>query len=130
MNHLAMHAVIVHPLWPARAESAPPAGLSPWLWAALAGVLIFAVAGAVSYLAWRDRRRSAPVERAFRSLASRLRVPHASAQLLRVIADDQDVPPVALLLSERAYDRAVAASVRQIDPAVFAALRHRLFAGA
>lgn len=123
-------AVIVQPLWPARAVEPAPSGLPLWLWVSLAGVVIFVVAGIVSHLAWRDRRRGAPVERAYRALVRRLRVPRASADLLRAIAEERNTPPVALLLSERAFDQALAASGARVAPEVAASLRRRLFEGA
>lgn len=127
MMHTSTIAVI-HPLWPAASESAPGAsGFSIALWIGLGLTLALLVGAVVSWLAWRDRRRHAPVERAFRSLARRLRLGRARAEMVRVLADDRDMPPVALLISQHAFDRAAANSTRGVDAQILASLRHHIF---
>lgn len=119
---------VIHPLWPATAESAAEAsGFSAVFWVslALAGALV--IGGCISWLAWRDRRRHAPVERAFRAMARRLRLGRARAELVRVMAEDRDMPPVTLLISQHAFDRAASGSTRNLDAQTLAALRHHIF---
>ncbi|HBS30038.1 MAG TPA: hypothetical protein DEB06_11475, partial [Phycisphaerales bacterium] len=62
----------IAPVWPANGTGTESAGLSPWVWAALAVAFALLVGGVVSYLAWRDRRLHTPERRAFRALAWRL----------------------------------------------------------
>lgn len=119
---------VIHPLWPASADSpAPHAGLPTWLWIACGLAAALVVGGAISWLAWRDRRRNAPVERAFRAMSRRLRLGRARAELVRTIAEDRDLPPVALLISQHAFDHAAATSTRSLDPQVVSAARHYIF---
>ncbi|MBL0927857.1 MAG: hypothetical protein IBJ11_09430 [Phycisphaerales bacterium] len=73
-----------------------------WVWGLLAlGVLLVAAWG--SWIAWRDQRRRAPVERGFRRLARRLGLGRADRDVVRSMAQLAGLPPAALLLSEQAY---------------------------
>lgn len=121
-------AAVIHPLWPASSEAAAHTpGISAWVWIVGGCALALVIGGIVSWLAWRDRRRHAPVERAFRAMARRLRLGRVRAELVRVMAEDRDMPPVALLISQRAFDHAAASSTRGLDAQSLDALRRHIF---
>lgn len=128
MTYATFHLGVIHPLWPAGVDAATEssgASVVVWIGVFLASTLV--IGGLISWFAWRDRQRNAPVERAFRAMARRMRLGRQRAELVRVIAEDRDIPPVALLISQTAFDNAVTASSRGLDPQSLAALRHHLF---
>jgi uncharacterized iron-regulated membrane protein len=121
MNLLA----VIHPLWPATPEAESGGSLGLWLLCSV--VLALTIGGVISWLAWQDRRRNAPVERAFRAMARRLRLGRRRAELVRVLAEDRNLPPVSLLISEHAFDAAARASTRNLESRTLEQLRHDLF---
>lgn len=78
-----------------------------WWWASIVVALVIGASVLVSLLAWRGSLRGPPCERAFRSLARALRVPRGSEDMIRMLATGIGAEPVALLISESAYSRAV-----------------------
>ena len=105
------------------------AGGTGTAWWILIGLLVLctAAAGAVSWLAWRDRSRSEPEDRAFRALVRKQRLTRRRVALVRQLATSAGLPAVAILLSEGAFDHAVAQSEPQpVSPRVPSAEReHR-----
>lgn len=94
-------------VWLTRPGDAVTGGGARWAWIAVGLGVALAVGGVISWLAWQDRRRSAPEERAFRALARRLRIGRGGRQALRRLAEQCGAPAVALLVSEHAFSRAV-----------------------
>jgi hypothetical protein len=114
---------------PAEAAADP---LTMILWIT-AGVLILAVSAAVSVMAWRGRWRDPPAARAANTLASALGLGSDAKATLNRLAEALGAEPAALLLSESAFERAVAAveakggSLDQRDKAAVLALRAHVF---
>jgi hypothetical protein len=119
-------------------EPPPPpaeAASDPWsmvLWIA-ASVLVLSVSAAVSIMAWRGRWRDPPLTRAANTLASALGLRSDAKATLRRLAEALGAEPVALLLSESAFERAAAAletklgALNQRDKAAVLALRAHVF---
>lgn len=84
--------------------------LGGWLWVILMCGAAFALAiGAlVTHLAWRDARRHQPAERAFVALAHRLKISRTDRIRLHDLASAASMPSVSLIVSETAFDRALA----------------------
>lgn len=84
----------------------PAFAASFWIGAIALAAASLIIGAAVSWWAWRDRRRAEPGERAFRALALRLRLSPRSWAALRRLSRRSGVPAAALLLSEHAFTRA------------------------
>jgi len=74
----------------------------------LAALSVVMMGGLISWWAWRDRTRDSLPDQAFRTLCRRGRVDSRAVAALRRLAQKSAIPPVALLLSEQARQRALA----------------------
>lgn len=115
----------VGPVWPVNGDEAGAPGLPAWLWVALAVFVALGAGATISYLGWRDRRRTTPEHRAFRAMAWRLRLGRRSRAAVEQAARAAGMEPVALLISERAFD--AAAGSRPVSEPL-ARVRERVFA--
>lgn len=86
-------------------------GLDPLLVMAVAGAVVMAVGVALALRAWL---KLAPAEQAFIALSLRMGLGRRSRSVLRQMAADSGIAPVALLLSPTAFDTA-SASVKTSD---------------
>ncbi|MGD9690469.1 MAG: hypothetical protein AB7K52_12085 [Phycisphaerales bacterium] len=107
---------------------AEPATAAPWEWSWVFGVLI--VAGVVVAIGgygafWWTRRT--PLEQAFAVLSVRLGLGRGERRLVRELAGAGAVEPVVLLLSEQAFESAMAARRGAGESRVAARVRQRVF---
>lgn len=102
-------------------EAILPPGV--WLWLGPFLLLCLAVGCWLSMLAWRDRSACMPEERAFRVLARRMALPGRARSALRRLGGESGIPPVGLLLSRAAFDKAAGthadADIGDVRAAVF-----------
>ncbi|MDX2114460.1 MAG: hypothetical protein SFZ24_02400 [Planctomycetota bacterium] len=77
-----------------------------WVWLGLAAAAALVAGAWISRLAWQDERSRTPEYRAFRRLAWELRLGPLTRRTLDKLAAGARLPPVALLLSRSALDRA------------------------
>lgn len=115
---------------PTTIQSADQPTMILWI---TAGVLVLAVSAVVSILAWRGRWRDPPAARALNALAGALALRGEAKAMLHRLAKALGAEPVALLMSESAFERAVAALEGQIgafdqrDKAAVLALHAKAF---
>ncbi len=119
---------------PAALGGASELSTSLWLWILLAAVVLV-VSAAISIQAWRGRWRDPPATRAASALSKSLALTADQRRMLDRLAEAIGTEPVALLLSESAFERAIAAVERHpssLDPkdkATLLALRAAVFGG-
>jgi len=87
------------------------ADTATWVWI-MGFALLAGVPGVVAGVARWRLERLRPEEAAFRSLARRLGLSPADRVLVRKLASIIEAKPVALLISETAFDRAASAPCR------------------
>jgi hypothetical protein len=102
-------------------------GSASWLWLWIALAVAVTLAGA--WAAWRQhaQKQADPHAIAFARLAPKLGLGPRQRAQVRAMAQAAGVPPVALLLSEHAFDHA---AMCLADPAQAAELRRTLHAPA
>lgn len=118
------------------ADAPPPEGLdTPTLILAAAGIAIalLLLAVPIRFLLPRISFDRDPRERAFRTLARKLRLKRTHRATLRQLAERIETPPIALTICRSAFTRAVSAAAAsdpqaQADPQpLLLDLEHKLF---
>ena len=98
-------------------DPAPSSWTAGW-WLTIAGcVVVLAISVTLSWLAWRDRTRGTAQDSAFRAMVRKLTSGREDEQLLRRLAGLIEAPPVALVVSESAFVRAIEAAEAHPDRA-------------